>query len=66
MTRAQFGFAVAFASALVWATAGFLIMVGVLLAGVFGWAVVGLIDGQWNTDGVRSWLSRSRKSSSKY
>ena len=65
MTRTQFGFAVGFGAALVWATAGFLIMIGVLLAGAFGWAVVGLIDGQWNTDGVRSWWLRSRRSSSR-
>jgi len=61
MTRAQFGFAVAFAAAAVWAVAGFLIMVGVLVAGLAGWAVVGLIDGQWNTSDVRTWLSHSSR-----
>lgn len=60
MTRAQFGFVVAFAAAVVWAVLGFLLMVGVLAAGAFGWALVGLIDGQWNTGEVRSWLSRTR------
>jgi hypothetical protein len=61
VTRAQFGFVVGFAAAVVWAVLGFLLMVGVLFAGAFGWALVGLIDGQWNTGEVRSWLSRTRK-----
>lgn len=63
MTRAQFGFVLGFAAAVVWAALGFLVMVGVLLAGAAGWAVVGLIDGQWNTGEVRSWLSHTRKGS---
>jgi hypothetical protein len=61
MTRAQFGFAVAFAAAAVWAALGFLVMIGVLVAGVVGWAVVGLLDGTWNAGEVRSWLSHTRK-----
>jgi hypothetical protein len=61
MTRAQFGFAVGFALAAVWAMAGFLIMIGALVAGVAGWAVVGLVDGKWSTGEVRSWLSQSRR-----
>jgi hypothetical protein len=66
MTRGQFAFGVGFAAALVWATVGFLIMLGVLAAGAFGWVIVGFIDGQWNVEGVRSWLARSRKSPSSY
>jgi len=61
MTRGQFGFFIGFAAAVVWAVLGFLLMVGVLLAGAFGWALVGLIDGQWNTGEFRSWLSRARR-----
>lgn len=61
MTRAQFGFAVGFALALVWAVEGILIMIGVFAAGLAGWALVGLIDGRWSTGEVRSWLSSSRK-----
>jgi hypothetical protein len=63
MTRAQFGFAVGFAAAAVWAVAGFLIMVGVVVAGLAGWALVGLIDGRWTTSDVRTWLqSRDARS----
>jgi len=58
MTRAQFGFAVGFAAAAVWAVAGFLIMIGVLCAGIACWALVGLIDGRWSAGEVRSWLAQ--------
>jgi hypothetical protein len=61
MTRTQFGFAVGFAAAVIWAALGFLVMIGVLVAGAAGWAVVALIDGTLNTGEVRSWLSHSRK-----
>ena len=42
MTRAQFGFTAGFAAAVVWATLGFLVMLGVLVAAFVGWAVVGV------------------------
>lgn len=63
MTRAQFGFAAGFAAAVVWATLGFLVMLGVLVAAVAGWAVVGVIEGRWTRQDVRSWFSNERNRS---
>jgi hypothetical protein len=63
MTRAQFGFAAGFAAAVVWATLGFLVMIGVLVAAFAGWAVVAAIEGNWTRNDVRSWFSHERNRS---
>jgi hypothetical protein len=60
MSRAQFGFAVGFAVAAVWAVAGFLVMVAAVVAGLIGWGAVGLLDGRWNTNDLRARLSGER------
>jgi len=63
MTRAQFGFVAGFAAAVVWATLGFLVMLGVLVAAFAGWAVVGVVEGQLTREDVRSWFSHDRRGS---
>jgi hypothetical protein len=60
MSRAQFGFAVGFAVAAVWAVAGFLVMVAAVVAGLIGWGAIGLLDGRWNTNDLRARLSGER------
>ncbi len=61
MSRAQFGFAVGFAVAALWAVAGFLVMVAAVVAGLIGWGAVGLLDGRWNTSDLRARFSGERR-----
>jgi len=60
MNRAQFGFAVGFAVAALWAVAGFLVMVAAVVAGLIGWGAVGLLDGRWNAGELWTRLSGER------
>jgi hypothetical protein len=61
MSRAQYGFAVGFAVAALWAAAGFLVMVAAVVAGLVGWAAVGLLEGRWNTADLRARFSGERR-----
>lgn len=45
MTRAQYGFAVGFAVAVVWAVAGFLVVIAALVAGLLGFVVTRVVEG---------------------
>jgi hypothetical protein len=45
MTRAQFGFAVGFAIAVVWAVAGFLVVIAAVVAGLLGFALTRILEG---------------------
>ena len=64
MTRGQAGFFIGFALAvLVWA-AGFWVALGAGLAGLVGWAVVRVLEGDVDLDEVNRALSRERSGSS--
>jgi hypothetical protein len=61
MSRAQFGFAVGFAVAALWAVAGFLIMVAAVVAGLVGFGVVRLLDGRIDVSGLVDRVSAGRR-----
>ena len=61
MTRAQFGFAVGFAIAAVWAMAGFLIMLAAVVSGLVGFGVVRALDGRVDMSTIVDRLSGGRR-----
>jgi hypothetical protein len=61
MSRQQFGFALGFAVAVVWAVAGFLIAVGALVAGLVGYGVARVLDGDVDVRGAVDRLSANRR-----
>jgi len=61
MSRAQYGFAVGFAVAALWAVAGFLIMVAAVVAGLVGLGVVRLLDGRIDVSGLVDRVSAGRR-----
>jgi hypothetical protein len=58
MTKTQFGFAVGFAIAVVWALAGFLVVIAAVVAGLLGFALVRVLEGSPEVSEFMSRLSR--------
>jgi uncharacterized membrane protein len=61
MTRTQFGFAIGFAIAVVWAVAGFWVMLGAVVAGVVGFGIARVLDGRVDLNRFVDRLSSGRR-----
>lgn len=61
MSRQQFGFVVGFLIAAVWAIAGFGAAAGALLAGLVGWLIVRVLDGDITVAGLADRAAASRR-----
>lgn len=61
MSRQQFGFVIGFLVAAIWAVAGFGAAAGAVLAGLLGWLVVRVLDGDPTVAGLADRGTASRR-----
>lgn len=61
MSRQQFGFVLGFLIVAVWAVAGFGAAAGAVLAGLAGWVIARVLDGQLDVAGLLDRASSARR-----
>jgi hypothetical protein len=61
MNRSHFGFLAGFLIAAVWAIAGFGFAAAAVLAGLFGWFLVKVLDGEFTVAGLSDRTAANRR-----
>lgn len=61
MSRTQFGFVIGFAVVALWAAAGFLVMLGAVVAGLIGFGVAIILEGRVDVNALIDRVGASRR-----